>query len=139
MARDGFTDATTLALVDHREFASSENFPDIFTEQVRKLAGPGLNRARSVDVALKRADTDSRQAIESNLIIYATETWQIRTGEVACTFTTDAISNIMRILQRLDFCRTLTLEPVRVDASKTLSWSISLSWNATTYVSSPHL
>ena len=120
LARDGFSSANDLALVDHREFASSEDFPDIFTEQVRKLAGPGLNRARSVDVALKRAQADSRKAIESNLIIYATETWQIRTGEVACTYITDAISNTMRILQRLDFCRTLTLEPVRVDASKTL-------------------
>ena len=87
---------------------------------MRKLAGPGLNRARSVDAALKRAEADSRKAVESNLIIYATETWQIRTGEVACTYITDAISNTMRILQRLDFCRTLTLEPVRVDASKTL-------------------
>ena len=120
LARDGFSSANDLALVDHREFASSEDFPDIFTEQVRKLAGPGLNRARSVDNALKRAETDSRKAIESNLIIYATETWQIRTGEVACTYITDAINNTMRILQRLDFCRTLTLEPVRVDASKTL-------------------
>jgi len=120
LARDGFSSANDLALVDLREFASSEDVPDIFTEQVRKLAGPGLNRSRSVDNALKRAETDSRKAIESNLIIYATETWQIRTGEVACTYTTDAVSNIMRILQRLDFCRTLTLEPVRVEASKTL-------------------
>ena len=120
LARDGFSSANDLALVDLREFVSSEDVPDIFTEQVRRLAGPGLNRSRSVDNALKRVETDSRKAIESNLIIYATETWQIRTGEVACTFTTDAISNIMRILQRLDFCRTLTLEPVRVDASKTL-------------------
>ena len=120
LARDGFSSATDLALVDHREFASSDEFPEIFTEQVRKLAGPGLNRARSVDVALKRAEFDSRKAIESNLIIYATETWQIRTGEVACTYITDAIANTIRILQRLDFCRTLTLEPVRVEASKTL-------------------
>ena len=120
LARDGFSSANDLALVDLREFVSSEDVPDIFTEQVRRLAGPGLNRSRSVDNALKRVETDSRKAIESNLIIYATETWQIRTGEVACTFTTDAISNIMRILQRLDFCRTLTLEPVRVEASKTL-------------------
>ena len=120
LAQDGFTDATTLALVDHREFESNANFPDIFTEQVRKLAGPGLNRARSVDAALKRAEQGPRKAVESNLIVYATETWQIRTGEVACTCITDAISNIIRILQRLDFCRTLTLEPVRVEASKTL-------------------
>ena len=120
LARDGFSSANDLALVDHREFASSEDFPDIFTEQVRKLAGPGLNRARSVDQALKRAEQSSRKAIESNLIIYATETWQIRTGEVACTCATDAISNTIRILQRLDFCRTLTLEPIRVEASKTL-------------------
>ena len=120
LARDGFSSANDLALVDHREFASSEDFPDIFTEQVRKLAGSGLNRARSVDNALKRAETDSRKAIESNLIIFATQCWQIRTGEVACTYITDAINNTMRILQRLDFCRTLTLEPVRVEASKTL-------------------
>ena len=120
LAQDGFTDATTLALVDHREFESNADFPDIFTEQVRKLAGPGLNRARSVDAALKRAEEGPRKAVESNLIVYATETWQIRTGEVACTCITDAISNIIRILQRLDFCRTLTLEPVRVEASKTL-------------------
>ena len=120
LARDGFSSANDLALVDHREFASSEDFPDIFTEQVRKLAGPGLNRARSVDNALKRAETDSRKAVESNLIIFATHCWQIRTGEVACTYITDAINNTMRILQRLDFCRTLTLEPVRVEASKTL-------------------
>ena len=71
LARDGFSSANDLALVDHREFASSEDFPDIFTEQVRKLAGPGLNRARSVDNALKRAETDSRKAVESNLIIFA--------------------------------------------------------------------
>ena len=120
LARDGFSSANNLALVDHREFASNVDFPDIFTEQVRKLAGPGLNRARSVDAALKRAEADSRKAVESNLIIYATETWQIRTGEVACTYITDAIANTIRILQRLDFCRTLTLEPVRVEASKTL-------------------
>ena len=120
LARDGFSDATTLALVDHREFSSNADFPDIFTQQVRKLAGPGLNRARSVDSALRRAEQDARKGIESNLIVYATETWQIRTGEVACTCITDAISNTIRILQRLDFCRTLTLEPVRVEASKTL-------------------
>ena len=120
LARDGFSSANDLALVDHREFASSEDFPDIFTEQVRKLAGSGLNRARSVDNALKRAETDSRKAVESNLIIFATQCWQIRTGEVACTYISDAISNTMRILQRLDFCRTLTLEAVRVEASKTL-------------------
>ena len=120
LARDGFSSANDLALVDHREFSSNAEFPDIFTQQVRKLAGPGLNRARSVDSALRRAEPDTRKAIESNLIIYATETWQIRTGEVACTYITDAINNTMRILQRLDFCRTLTLEPVRVEASKTL-------------------
>ena len=120
LARDGFSSANDLALVDPREFESSENFPEIFTEQVRKLAGAGLNRSRSVDHALQRVEADSRKAIESNLIIYATETWQIRTGEVACTYITDAIANTIRILQRLDFCRTLTLEPVRVEASKTL-------------------
>ena len=118
LARDGFSSANDLALVDHREFVSSENFPEIFTEQVRKLAGAGLNRSRSVDHALQRVEADSRKAIESNLIIYATETWQIRTGEVACTYITDAISNTMRILQRIDFCRTLTLEPIRVEATK---------------------
>ena len=69
LARDGFTSATTLALVDHREFASKADFPDIFTEQVRKLAGPGLNRARSVDAALKRAEQGPRKAVESNLIV----------------------------------------------------------------------
>ena len=31
--RDGFTDATTLALVDHREFSSNS---DSFTQQIRK-------------------------------------------------------------------------------------------------------
>ena len=120
LARDGYSSANDLALVDPREFESSENFPEIFTEQVRKLAGTGLNRSRSVDHALQRVEADSRKAIESNLIIYAIETWQIRTGEVACTYITDAISNTMRILQRIDFCRTLTLEPIRVEASKTL-------------------
>ena len=120
LARDGFSSTTDLALVDHREFESSEEFPEIFTEQVRKLAGAGLNRSRSVDHALARSEADSRKAIESNLILFATHLWQIRTGEVACTYISDAISNTMRILQRLDFCRTLTLEPVRVDASKTL-------------------
>ena len=120
LARDGFSSANDLALVDHREFVSSENFPEVFTEQVRKLAGAGLNRSRSVDHALTRVEADSRKAIESNLIIYATETWQIRTGEVACTYITDAISNTMRILQRIDFCRTLTLEPIRVEATKML-------------------
>ena len=30
LARDGFSSANDLALVDHREFASSEDFPDIF-------------------------------------------------------------------------------------------------------------
>ena len=118
--RDGYSSATMLALVDHREFSSNAEFPEIFTQQVRKLAGPGLNRARSVDAALVRAEPDSRKAIESNLIIFATQTWQIRTGEVACTNVSDAISNIIRIIQRLDFCRTLTLEPVRVEACKTL-------------------
>ena len=117
LAQDGFSDATTLALVDHREFSSNS---DLFTQQVRKLAGPGLNRSRAVDSALKRSEPERRKGIESNLIIYATETWQIRTGEVACTCITDAISNTIRVLQRLDFCRTLTLEPVRVEASKTL-------------------
>ena len=120
LARDGFTDATTLALVDHREFVSSADFPDMFTEQVRKLAGPGLNRARSVDQALKRATPSTRKGIESNLIIIATAIWQIRTNEVACTCVSDAISNTIRILQRIDFCRTLSLEPIRVEASKTL-------------------
>ena len=120
LPRDGFSSTTDLALVDLREFESSEEFPEIFTEQVRKLAGTGLNRSRSVDHALKRSEADSRKAIESNLIVYATQTWQIRTGEVACTYISDAVSNTQRILQRLDFCRTLTLEPVRVDASKTL-------------------
>ena len=35
-----FSSANDLALVDPREFASSGDFPEIFTEQVRKLAGP---------------------------------------------------------------------------------------------------
>ena len=120
LARDGYSSAEELTLVDPREFSSNADFPEIFTQQVRKLAGPGLNRARSVDSSLKRADPDKRKAIESNLIIYAVETWQIRTGEVACTNITDMVSNTIRILQRLDFCRTLTLESVRVQAQKQL-------------------
>ena len=120
LTRDGFSSAEELTLVDPREFSSNADFPEIFTQQVRKLAGSGLNRARSVDVSLRRADPEKRKAIESNLIIYAVETWQIRTGEVACTCITDMISNTIRILQRIDFCRTLTLESVRVQASKLL-------------------
>ena len=59
--RDGYSSATMLALVDHREFSSNAEFPEIFTQQVRKLAGPGLNRARSVDAALVRADLRPRE------------------------------------------------------------------------------
>ena len=115
--RDGYTDATALALVDHREFSSNS---DLFTKQIRKLAGPGLNRSRAVDSALRRSEESRRKGVESNLIIYATATWQIRTGEVACTCITDAITNIIRILQRLDFARQLTLEGVRVEPCKVL-------------------
>ena len=76
----GYSDATMLALMDPREFSTDS---EQFTKQIRKLAGPGLNRSRAVDTALRRSDPPRRKGIEANLIVVASSIWQIRSGVVA--------------------------------------------------------
>ena len=65
----GYSDATVLALMDPREFSTNS---EQFSKQIRKLAGPGLNRSRALDTALRRSDPPRRKGIEANLIVVAT-------------------------------------------------------------------
>ena len=113
----GYTTETVLALMDPREFSESS---ETFTKQLRKLAGPGLPRSRCVDTALRRSAVDKRKGIEACLITTAISIWQIRVGEVACTNVSDMIQNTLRVLQRIDFARTLLAEGVRTPSHRVL-------------------
>ena len=116
-ATQGYSSDAVLALMDPREFAVDS---ETFTKQILKLAGPGLNRSRAVDTAIRRSDPARRKGIETNLITVAISIWQVRVGEVACTSVGDMVQNTLRLLQRVDFARTMCLEAVRNVQSREL-------------------
>ena len=62
---EGYSTDTVLALMDPREFSENSEF---FTKQLRKLAGKGLPRSRTVDTAIRRSDQDKKVGIEASLI-----------------------------------------------------------------------
>ena len=112
----GYSTDTVLALMDPREFSENSEF---FTRQLRKLAGSGLPRSRAVDTAIRRCDRDRKEGIEASLIYVSIAIWQVRVGETSCSNVSDMVQNTLRILQRIDFARTLTLEGIRVASQQT--------------------
>ena len=115
---EGYSTDTVLALMDPREFSENSEF---FTRQLRKLAGSGLPRSRTVDTAIRRSDRDRKVGIEASLIYVSIAIWQVRVGETSCSNVSDMIQNTLRILQRIDFARTLTLEGIRTPHQQVLA------------------
>ena len=102
-ADGGYSSDAVLCLMDPREFSEDCAY---FTRQIRRLNGD-LPRSRAVDTAIRRSSKDKRGGIETSLIHFLIAVWQVRVGETSCSCITDMARNVQRIMQRLDFARTI--------------------------------